>query len=85
MQRYVKYSDFVVMPNHVHGILILDNGVNNANTALRTLHAVETLHATSLRRPPSSSKIKFMSGFRFRHFAQKSEPLNSSFYIIFLE
>jgi putative transposase len=38
-------GEFVVMPNHIHGILILNrnNGVAN----------VETLHATSLRMPDS--------------------------------
>ncbi|MES2650015.1 MAG: transposase [Bacteroidota bacterium] len=40
--KYVELGAFVVMPNHIHGILILDNP------------AVETLHATSLR-PQSPS------------------------------
>ncbi len=44
-------ADFVVMPNHVHGILILEN----ANTV------VETLHATSLQKTPKSPENKFMS------------------------
>jgi len=45
-------SDYVVMPNHVHGILISEN----ANTP------VETLHATSLQKPHQSHKNKFMAG-----------------------
>jgi REP element-mobilizing transposase RayT len=52
----VELGDFVVMPNHVHGILILDKpdivaqpmngGVNGG---------VETLHATSLPQPQPQS------------------------------
>jgi len=37
----IELGEFVVMPNHIHGILIL----NNNNTVV-----VETLHATSLQR-----------------------------------
>ena len=42
---HVALGDFVVMPNHIHGILILDkpDGVEYSNAN------VETLHATSLR------------------------------------
>ncbi len=37
----VRLAEYVVMPNHIHGILILNNPAE-------TLNAVETLHATSL-------------------------------------
>jgi len=46
--KFVELGDFVVMPNHIHGILILDKPDGGLN-ALETLHAVETLHATSLQ------------------------------------
>ena len=41
----VELGTFVVMPNHIHGILIINNNnnLNNAN------NVVETLHATSLQ------------------------------------
>ncbi len=42
--KNVELGEFVVMPNHIHGILIL----NNDNVNVQTSH-VETLHATSLR------------------------------------
>ena len=41
--KNVELGAFVVMPNHVHGILIL----TDTNDTVETLH-VETLHATSL-------------------------------------
>jgi putative transposase len=40
----IELGAFVVMPNHIHGILIINGHVDNG-------HHVETLHATSL--PPS--------------------------------
>ena len=55
----IELGEFVIMPNHVHGILILKN-VNNSNkngkmettnsnpVVVETLAVVETLHATSL-------------------------------------
>ncbi|NLJ82597.1 MAG: transposase, partial [Bacteroidales bacterium] len=50
---FVALGNFVVMPNHIHGILILDkpNGEmdNVKNNDVGTLHPVGTLHATSLQ------------------------------------
>ena len=53
----VELGNFVVMPNHIHGILILDKPMGNSsgqinectNMAGGDVNAVETLHATSLR------------------------------------
>ena len=45
--KNVDLDAFVVMPNHIHGILIL-NGENN-NIKKTNNYSVETLHATSLR------------------------------------
>lgn len=44
--KNVTLGEFVVMPNHVHGILILDNGRHN----------VETLHATPLHYDESKNE-----------------------------
>lgn len=41
---FVKLGDFVVMPNHIHGILILDKPGNDSNNTEQT----ETMHASSL-------------------------------------
>ena len=43
---FVKLGDFMVMPNHIHGILILDKPDRGNGTDAD----VETLHATSLRK-----------------------------------
>ena len=53
--KNIELGEFVVMPNHIHGILILnDNKLHdNANAT------VETLHATSL--PTDDNKNQFMS------------------------
>jgi len=45
----IELGEFVVMPNHIHGILIL----NNNNTVV-----VETLHATSLRQRQQQTENK---------------------------
>ncbi|HRE56246.1 MAG TPA: transposase [Candidatus Kapabacteria bacterium] len=64
----VKLGAFVVMPNHIHGILILNDNVGTLNGNVGTLNGnvgtlngnVGTLHATSLRqqqqRPSSLSQ-----------------------------
>lgn len=58
----VRLGEFIVMPNHMHGILILkdigitkgrdidinDNVNTDINDAVENVDAVETLHATSL-------------------------------------
>ena len=47
---FVELGDFVIMPNHIHGILILDKpDVKNADININTGTNVETLHATSLQ------------------------------------
>ena len=45
---FIKLDAFVVMPNHVHGILVIDN----PKVAVETLHATSLqLHATSPHSP----------------------------------
>jgi len=55
---FVELINFVVMPNHVHGLLYLINDITGIAT-------VETLHATSLQPPqppqPLSNKNEFMA------------------------
>ncbi len=60
---FVELGDFVVMPNHIHGILILDkpDGANDNDHAVETGHAVETLHATSLPQQQPKSKNEKMA------------------------
>jgi REP element-mobilizing transposase RayT len=47
----VELDEFMIMPNHVHSIVVICNPVV----------AVETLHATSLPPPPAESKMSEIS------------------------
>jgi REP element-mobilizing transposase RayT len=42
---FIKLGKFVIMPNHVHGIIVIDKPA----VTVETLRIVETLHATSLQ------------------------------------
>ncbi|MGD9732324.1 MAG: transposase [Desulfamplus sp.] len=55
--KNVELGSFVVMPNHIHGILILTE--NNTNT-VETLR-VETLHATSLQQKNQNKTMSAIS------------------------
>ena len=46
--KNIELGEFVIMPNHIHGILII------TDNTVETFHVVETLHATSLHAPPPS-------------------------------
>lgn len=45
---YVELDEFVVMPNHIHGIIIIKKNSDN--------NIVETLHATSVQRVHADSQ-----------------------------
>lgn len=53
--QQVELGEFVVMPNHVHGILILNGG--NAPESASVPVSVETLHATSLPKSQTMASI----------------------------
>jgi putative transposase len=53
---FIKLDAFVVMPNHVHGILVIDHSIESTPVMMLP-GSVETLHATSLQ-TPSSQPIK---------------------------
>jgi len=54
---FIKLNAFVVMPNHIHGILAIDHCVESPT--VETLpDSVETLHATSLQQQPDQPIIK---------------------------
>ncbi len=50
--RFVELGDFVVMPNHIHGILIIDK------PEIVSPATVETLHETSLLTLPTKNMAK---------------------------
>ena len=72
---FVTLGAFVVMPNHIHGIVMIDNGklgdsvgTIGADTdadadSVQTLHAdsVQTLRATSLPPPPKNENMAAIS------------------------
>ncbi len=58
----VKLGAFVVMPNHIHGILILNGNVGTLNGNVGTLNGnVGTLHATSLRQRQQQQRPSSLS------------------------
>jgi len=61
--NFVELGEFVVMPNHVHGILVLDKPAIIANA---TTIPVETRHALSLQPQPQYQQRKSQS--------QKNQP-----------
>lgn len=53
---FIKLGAFVVMPNHVHGILAIDHSVD-----IKNHNAVETMHASSLQSQSGSIKNEEMA------------------------
>ena len=54
--RNVELGEFVVMPNHIHGIVLLKSNEQNTINNPGRIAPVETLHATSLQHPPPINK-----------------------------
>lgn len=59
--KNVELGDFVVMPNHIHGILIIDKQLDNVN--VDNMDNVETGHALSL---PSIQMLQTLSPVEFQ-------------------
>ena len=55
--KNIQLGEFIVMPNHVHGILILDG----ENAAARTGDEIETRHALSLSAIPNPGQLRFQN------------------------
>lgn len=80
--KHVELGDFVVMPNHIHGILILDkpNGRNDETKNGRNVGTnVEALHATSLQspQPPQPQQTPIKSQTKNEKMAEISPKSNS--------
>ncbi|MBS7255200.1 transposase [Flavobacterium branchiicola] len=58
----VELGDFVVMPNHIHGILIIDKQLNNIDLEnvnnMNDVDGVETGHVLSLSSNPGSQRFQ---------------------------
>ena len=73
----IELDAFVVMPNHIHGIIAINNANNRDNGTITGGTTVETTHALSLQSPsqsPSQSP-KTIGQQRFQH--QGSKTLSS--------
>jgi putative transposase len=76
--KNVELGDFVVMPNHIHGILIIDkqstnidtDNVNNTNNV--ETGRVETGHALSLPSPPPLSSLPKPGSQRFQNIGKNT-------------
>ena len=57
--KHVELGEFIVMPNHVHGIIMLNKPFNDNHAdddpEISIPNSVETLHATSLRNGDATS------------------------------
>jgi len=53
---FIKLGAFVVMPNHIHGILVIDHSVD-----IKIHNTVETMHASSLQSKSGSIKNEEMA------------------------
>jgi len=62
----IEMGKFVVMPNHIHGILILNNNENFAGSNTNLI-VVETRHALSLRQKPSYKTEQTIGQKRFQN------------------
>ena len=82
---FVELGDFVVMPNHIHGILILDKpDGDRRNDRRNDGRNVETLHATSLQSSQSSQSQQPTTELRTKNekMAEISPKSNSASTII---
>lgn len=55
--KNIDLDEFVVMPNHIHGILILNGNGGNDGKDQKDDDSVETRHALSLQQPHSSATV----------------------------
>ncbi len=77
---FVKLDAFIVMPNHVHGILVIDKSVSELNE-MKTMNGatVETQNIASLQTTPRAAS-QISSGFipgPKNHFGPQSKNLAS--------
>ena len=74
--QYVELGAFVVMPNHIHGIIIITNGNNDKNNNNNNNPVVETLHATSLRRDTTPQRDTTPKNAQMSNISPKSNSIS---------
>jgi len=75
--KNVELGDFVVMPNHIHGILIIDKqsdniDIDNVGTGRIETGHVETGHALSLPSPPPLPSLPKPGSQRFQNIGKNT-------------
>lgn len=65
--KNIELGDFVVMPNHIHGILIIDKQSDNID-----VDNVETGHALSLPSPPPLPLLPKPGSQRFQNIGKNT-------------
>ncbi|MDQ3019174.1 MAG: transposase [Bacteroidota bacterium] len=69
--KYVELGEFVIIPNHVHGIIIIQNpdiDKQNTNSAIETRHSVETRYSVETRHSLETRHIlKTRHSLKTRH------------------
>lgn len=67
--KFVELDAFVVMPNHIHGILVLNNDSEELNTTVPIVPFVETRRALSLQtaQSPDLPESKTIAQQRFQN------------------
>ncbi len=75
--KNIELGAFVVMPNHIHGVVILTGDDGDTNNDTGTTHTVETGHALSLQQPSQSKHTpptshQTIGQQRFQHIGNNS-------------
>lgn len=66
--KNIELGDFVVMPNHIHGILIIEKQLDNTNN----VNIVETGHALSLSSESESNPGSQLGSQRFQNIGKNT-------------
>ena len=61
---FVELGEFIVMPNHIHGVLILDKNIEIGQSKIETGHCVETGHCPVSTTPTDNDKTIGQKRFR---------------------
>lgn len=59
--KYVELGDFVVMPNHIHGILILDKPDDVDGSNVETGHALSLHTSNQTSQSPTPGQIRYQN------------------------
>lgn len=61
---YIKPAPFVIMPNHIHGIIIISERLQNAKPVVETRHAVSVVSGEAFQKPVHGSLPTIVRSFK---------------------